>query len=48
MLGRFWVATGVPCVATVFAPCRDNVMKKVSLSRPRRPQQEVGVATELG
>ena len=44
MLGRFWVATGVPCVATVFASCRDRGF----LSRPRWSRQEVGVAIEPG
>ena len=48
MLGRFWVVTGIPYVTTVFVPCRDNVATEVSLSRPRRSRQEVGVVTELG
>ena len=48
MLGSFWVVIGVPCVVTVFAPRRDHVAIEVSLSQPKRSQQEVGVATELG
>ena len=46
MLGWFWVVTGVPYVAIVFAPRRDHVATEVSLSQPERSQQKVRVVIE--
>ena len=48
MLGWFWVATGVLCVAIEFDPHHDHVTTEVPLSQPGRSRQVVGVAIEPG